>query len=79
MAHYIALSSAGGSFERRFYLWSISFIIAAVLCSTANGFLVAAIASLTRQDDAIDKVWKVRHVIDVSVALAVCLVPVQTG
>ena len=78
-AHFIALAGAGGSMAHRIALYILTFVVTACVCSTANGFLVVAIASLTRRTDVPEKVWKVRHLVDVCVALVVCLLPVPKG
>ena len=77
MCQYLPMFAPGGSLIQLIEKAVIELLLTAGICSTANGFLILAITSLTRQRGIVTGTWRIRHLVDFAVALVVWLIPVK--
>ncbi|HET6249292.1 MAG TPA: hypothetical protein VFE47_16470 [Tepidisphaeraceae bacterium] len=71
------MHQAGPTHLQQVKAWVLILLAATALCSSANGFLIAAVCAITPAKKIIDTIWNQRHLIDLCVALAVCLIPIK--
>jgi hypothetical protein len=74
-AHFIAVVPPGSPFGHKLWRGLLAVAVATGMCATANQFLLAAVAALTRRENVLDATWRMRHSIDVAIATAVCFLP----